>query len=401
MATSEGGTGLVGDAQSSRIEWLELFFDLVAVAAIAVLTEGLREDVSWGGAGLFALLYTGIWFGWISVVLYANVAGTATRTRPVIVAMFLVAVMAATAPIHFESRANAFALGFIGLRLVTSRSALRTGRVLTSWPAFQLGGAIAPWIVAMWVDTPMKYWLWALGLAIDLTSGILHVKRDDHARLARLQQHFDDEQERRGGPRGRSRPVPDLVLVDVETEHLQERLGVFVIIVLGEAVSQLVLIASTSPWTRDFRLDAIGIFLVLAGIWWLTFSYGFVGAPHTRMARIGPQFGLPMHLLTTIGIVALAAGFGTIVAHPDLELSSGMRWIMCGGLALDFLIMGIAGYTGGAPLRWVLGWALPCTLAPIAIAAVGDTVSSQATLALFLTCIAWMSVYGRRIPERR
>ena len=356
--------------------------------------------MSWGGAGLFALLYTGIWFGWISVVLYANVAGTATRTRPVITAMFLVAVMAATAPIHFENRANAFAFGFIGLRLVTSRSALSTGRVLTSWPAFQLGGAIAPWIVAMWVDTPMKYWLWALGLAIDLTSGLLSVKRDDHARLARLQQHFDGEQERRGGSRGRSRPVPELVLVDVETEHMQERLGVFVIIVLGEAISQLVLIASTSPWTRDFQIDAIGIFLVLAGIWWLTFSYGFVGAPHTRMAQIGPQFGLPMHLLTTIGIVALAAGFGTIVAHPDLELSNGMRWIMCGGLALDFLIMGIAGYTGGAPLRWVLGWALPCTLAPIAIAAAGDAVSSQVTLALFLACIAWMSVYGRRVPER-
>ena len=36
---------------SSRIEWLELFFDLVAVAAVAVLTEGLREDVELGRYG--------------------------------------------------------------------------------------------------------------------------------------------------------------------------------------------------------------------------------------------------------------------------------------------------------------------------------------------------------------
>jgi low temperature requirement protein LtrA len=73
--------------QSSRIEWLELFFDLVAVAAVAVLTDGLRNDVSWGGAALFALLYTGIWFGWVSVVLYTNVAGAATRTVTVLIAM--------------------------------------------------------------------------------------------------------------------------------------------------------------------------------------------------------------------------------------------------------------------------------------------------------------------------
>lgn len=73
---------------SSRIEWLELFFDLVAVAAVAVLTEGLREDVSWGGTALFVLLYTGIWFGWVSVVLYANLAGAATRTPTVLAAMF-------------------------------------------------------------------------------------------------------------------------------------------------------------------------------------------------------------------------------------------------------------------------------------------------------------------------
>ena len=34
-----------------RIEWLELFFDLVVVAAVAVLTEGLRADATWGGLG--------------------------------------------------------------------------------------------------------------------------------------------------------------------------------------------------------------------------------------------------------------------------------------------------------------------------------------------------------------
>jgi hypothetical protein len=92
--------------------------------------------------------------------------------------------------------------------------------------------------------------------------------------------------------------------------------------------------------------------------------------------------------------VALAAGFGTIVERPELALADGMRWIMCGGLALYFLVMGIAGLSGRAPRSWLLGWALPFTVAPIVIAAAGDALTSRTVLALFALCVAWMSVYG-------
>jgi low temperature requirement protein LtrA len=391
---SETGEVIAASDGSSRIEWLELFFDLVAVAAVAVLTEGLREDVSWGGTALFALLYTAIWFGWISVVLYANIAGAATRTRTVLAAMFLVAVMAASAPIHFSDRANAFAVGFLGLRLVAARGSLRTGRVLASWPALQFGGAIAPWVISLRVDTPQKYWLWALGLALDLGAAIVRQQRIDRERVSRMQQRLDERRERDGQKGRESRPARTLAVVDVEPEHLQERLGLFAIIVLGEAVSQLVLIAANSPWTREFKVDAIVAFLILAGLWWLTFSYGFFGSRRVRLAELPLRFGLPLHLLMTIGIVALAAGFGTIVERPDLVLADGMRWIMCGGLALYFLVMGITGFMGRAPRSWLLGCALPCALAPIVIAAVGDALTNRTILVLFLACIVWMSIYG-------
>ena len=57
-----------------RIEWLELFFDLVVVAAVAVLTEGLRADATWGGLGIFLVTYGAVWFAWVSVVMYTDVA---------------------------------------------------------------------------------------------------------------------------------------------------------------------------------------------------------------------------------------------------------------------------------------------------------------------------------------
>ena len=399
---------------TSTIEWLELFFDLVVVAAVAVLTEGLREDPSWEGLGLFALLYAGIWFSWTQVVLYANVAGSATKTRTVVIGMFLVAVMAGTAPIHFQERANVFAVAFIVLRVVASRSSLLTGRVLQGWPLLQFGGATTPWIVAMWVETPWKYVLWAVGLALDLGLVLLRGNEIDDARLAHMQERLDQEGGRRSGGRGGGRvgaerraaePI-QLSVVDVDHSHLQERLGLFVIIVLGEVVSALVLTASTTEWSRPFVGVAIAAFVVLVALWWLTFSYGFVGAPHTRIALLEPRFGLPMHLLTTAGILMLAAGFGEMAVEPEHHLGTGLRWIMCAGLSLHVLVMTVSAATGGIPKRWLFGWGMPCSLAPVALAIWGQHLGNQAVIWLLFLTLGWLVLYrpgrwGRARSKRR
>jgi low temperature requirement protein LtrA len=373
----------------------------VVVAAVAVLTDGLREEPTWGGVGLTALLYTGIWFSWISVVLYANVAGPRTRTNTVIVAMFLVAMMAATAPIHFADRANWFAAGFLALRFYIGRGAMSTGRLLTSWPALQLGGATAPWIVSFWADEPLKYVLWGVGLAFDLVLTLLRGGAVDQDHLARLEERYEEERRRHARP-GREPSGPEkLSVVDVDREHLQERLGLFVIIVLGEVVSQLVLTASTSEWTSEFIGPVIPAFVILVGIWWLTFSYGYAGAPSVQMALLEQRYGLPLHLLGTAGVIAMAAGFGELAAHPDEHLPASLRWIMCGGFALYLLVMAVSGAAGGAPPRWFLGWALPCSLAPLVVAFSGDERSNGGLLWLLAASIGWMALYGRFSGRRR
>lgn len=409
-----------GDSAQTRIEWLELFFDLVVVAAVAVLTEGLREDPTGAGLGLFVLLYAGIWFSWVTVVLYANVARDRTRSGTVIVSMFLVAVMAASAPIHFSDRANAFAVGFIALRLLVARSAQRTGRLLFGWPLLQFGGATVLWVAAMWVPESAKYILWAAALGLDVVFVLVKGDRIDEREMQRLRTRIagaeaqaarrsqrrergadpPEAAEPGGGPSdGASSPAGhvEVTAVDIEAEHLSERLGVFVIIVLGEAVSQLVLVGATEVWTRALVGIAVAGFALLVGLWGLTFSYGFVGGPHTRMATLQPRFGLPLHFLTTIGVIALAAGMGEQASHPHEPLTTLLRWVMCVGLALYYLVMGVVGWSAGSPLRWVLGWALPCTLAPLAVALAGEHVSGSRTLWLFVATTVWMNLYGRSL----
>ena len=113
------------------------------------------------------------------------------------------------------------------------------------------------------------------------------------------------------------------------------------------------------------------------------------------MALLQPRFGLPMHLLTTVGVLALAAGFGEMAAEPEHHVGTALRWIMCCGLSLHFLVMTISGVTGGAPLRWLLGWGVPCTLAPLALAAWGAPLSNARVVALMFALIAWLILYAR------
>src|SRR3954454_7712253 len=134
-----------------RIEWLEVFFDLVVVAAVAVLSETLREDATYRELGLFLVSYGAVWFAWVSVVMYTDVAGELTRVRTVVVSMLLLAVMAAASPGHAGHRANAFAAAFIIVRLFAARGSLRTGRLMTAWPLLQSGGFVVPWVVSFWV----------------------------------------------------------------------------------------------------------------------------------------------------------------------------------------------------------------------------------------------------------
>ena len=372
---------------AETVEWLELFFDLVVVAAVAVLTEGLREEPTWAGFGLFVLLYGAIWLSWVSIVLYANVAGERTKVGPVVWAMFLVAVMAASAPGQFERRANLFAGAFLIVRAVPARGSLSTGRILASWPLLQFGGMATPWIVAMWVEPPAKFVLWGVGLAFDLLVTLVRPERSPEEQLRRLRERMSGHQNDR-----RSKPPPSLEVVDVQAGHLDERLGLFMIIVLGEAVSQLVIAASGHQWTSGLLRPAVLGFVVLAGLWWLTFSYGFSAAPHTRMAELKPRFALPMHLATTLGVVCLAAGLGEMAFHPEEELHGTLRWVMCGGVALHFLVTGIGGLASGAPYRWVFGWALPCTVVPLVAAALD--LGNGVTTLWILACVGWMVVYG-------
>jgi len=385
----------------SRVEWLELFFDLVVVAAVAVLSATLRADATYRELGLFLVSFGAVWFAWVSVVMYADVAGELTRVRTVIVSMFLLAVMAAAAPGHFEARANAFAAAFVLVRVFAARDSLRTGRLMTAWPLLQVGGFTLPWLVSLAVPAPGKYWLWALGLALDLLSVLTRGERltdDQRQQLERRMRQAGDSHGRRSGGERPAEPV-GLTEVDVDREHLEERLGLFVIIVLGESVAALVLTAAQTPWTRDFVGTSIAGFLLLVLLWLLTFSYGFASAPGVRPGSIPPRFGLPLHLASTLGILLIGVGLGESVEVLE-PLHGLMLWVIVGGVALHSAASLVAGLLGHAPPFWVWSCALPAVGFPLVLGVVGSvwTIGRGPQLLVWLLAlpVLWQFLYAQR-----
>jgi low temperature requirement protein LtrA len=385
-----------------RIEWLELFFDLVVVAAVAVLSDALREDPTWGGLGIFVVTYGAVWFAWVSVVMYADVAAELTRVRTVVVSMLLLAVMAAAAPGHAGHRANAFAAAFLLVRLFAARGSLGTGRVMTAWPLLQFGSFTIPWVVSFWVPVPGKYWLWGaavlfeLGLVLVRGRGVAERALDRfHLRRARF---ANAESERRKGRSGR-RDLPELREVDVDREHLDERLGLFVIIVLGESVAALVLTAARRGWDREFVSTSLASFALLVLLWLLTFSYGFASAPAVRLGDLEPRVGLPLHLLSTTGILCIGVGLAEAVASSE-HLHGLLLWVTCAGLALHAATSLVAGLIGGTCRFWLLSCALPTVLFPLLLAAVAasleDGISSRLLIWLLALPVGWQFLYAQR-----
>jgi low temperature requirement protein LtrA len=388
-----------------RIEWLELFFDLVVVAAVAVLSEELREDPTWGGLGIFLVTYGAVWFAWVSVVMYADVAAELTRVRTVIVSMLLLAVMAAAAPGHAGHHADAFAAAFLLVRLFAARGSLSTGRLMTSWPLLQFGSFVIPWVVSFWVPVPGKYVLWGAAMVLEL--GLVMVRgeaiaqhgvEEFHQRTERFAKSEEGRREGRGG----RRELPELHEVGVDSEHLDERLGLFVIIVLGESVAALVLTASRSVWTRDFVATSLASFALLVLLWLLTFSYGFSSAPGVRLGELAPRFGLPLHLVSTLGILFIGVGLGeAVVAHEHLH--GLLLWVTCGGLALHAAATGLGGILGGTGRFWLLSCALPTVVFPLVVAAVDasldDGLRDPWLIWLLAAPVAWQFAYAQRHSE--
>jgi low temperature requirement protein LtrA len=302
-------------ATDRRVTFLELFFDLVFVVVISQLGERLAQHPTWSGVGWFVFLFYAVWSSWNNGTQYYDLHGTDDVSARVFTfgQMLAVAVMAAFIAQVPGAGSTGFALAYAANTLVLVILWFRTGLHDPSHRPASVPYSIAYLIaVALFagsalVDGPARYWLWGIALASELAGLLIAFRRWTPPAS-------------QGGE-----------AVIATTPSLIERLGLFVIIVLGEVIVGAVNgMAEVAPLTFDEVVIGLLGVLVAIGLWWIYFDLVSHGAPVSRTT----QLWLYLHLPLVIAIAAGGAGVLNTVEHAGDALPDAVRWLLVGSLAV-------------------------------------------------------------------
>ncbi|MFB9444251.1 low temperature requirement protein A [Dactylosporangium vinaceum] len=332
-----------GERSASR---LELFFDLAYLLVVAELATALAEDLTWPGAAAFAGLFTVTWWSWVTTTLYANRFDTndvVYRLAKLGTAAAVVG-MAASARDAVGGKAVTFALCYLGTRvllLALYARAYRHVRDARATIRIYLAGVAAGavlWAASVAVDGPARYALWAAGILAEAAAPLVAT--------------------RFGGG------------VPLHVEHLPERFGLFVMLVLGESIMSIASGVHETDWRADAVAPAAIAFLAVAAAWWNYFDLGGA-AGKRRLETDGddqeswvPDAYIYGHLPLTLGLAVFAVGVEEYIVHPG----DGAPWALHGGVGL--FLAGTAAVVAGTAGTLRAAWPWPAAALPV-VAAIG------------------------------
>lgn len=328
------GRAEIAEAGPERhASWLELFFDLVFVVSVAAVARILHDDLSPRGLLIFALLFVPVWWQWIDFSYFLDqFALEALIDRLLLFAvMFAVIALAIAEPGAAQGRSTPFVLAILALRALmiwyywrawrsVPESRELTGRYLLSFAV-----AFVVWAVSLAVPAPARYVLWGIAQTIEIANGpITYVT---------------------------IRTVPRQV------SHMDERFGLFVIIVLGEAVLQVAAGIAGVQWQWRGAMVGVAAFVIAGSAWWLYFQRADTSVIHRalrsdRHGLIWSYIYGYSHFFVFAGIAAAAVGAEiAIMAAPGRDLAGGAALALGAGL-VAFLL-------GATALQWATPASLP------------------------------------------
>jgi low temperature requirement protein LtrA len=305
-----------------RISFLELFFDLVFVVIVAQLSHRLAEHPTWEGVGWFTFLFFAVWSSWTNGTLYYDLHGTndvsvRVFTFAQMLAVALMGVFVGSVPGEGEAGfALAYAVNVLVLVFIWFRTGVHdpTHRAASNpYSGFYLLSALT-FAGSIWVSPPGRYWLWALGLALQVIGQIVAFRRWTPP-------------ESQGG---------DAVIA--VTGSLVERLDLFVIIVLGEVIVGSVT-GMAGVEVLDLDAAAAGMLgvLVAIGLWWIYFDLVSLRQPISRYS----QLWLNLHFPLVVAMTAGGAGVLNTVERPSGELPDEVRWLLVGAMSVAIVTVAL------------------------------------------------------------
>lgn len=372
------------EAEHRQATWLELFYDLVFVVAVAALGHRLLVNHTWSGAAAFVGLFIPLWWSWLSFTFYADRYDTDDLGQRLLAVaqMVAIALMAASISGDESDSSVAFAASFLLARAVLLGMYVRAYRHIPESRHLVAGylrgftvGAI-PWVVSLWVPEPWRYILWGVGLSIDIATPFV---------LRKIQ-----------------------AKVPLSVTHLPERFGLFTILVLGESIAATVAGLSAIGWERDATIGLVIGVITATGLWWLYFD-NLEGSVVRRRAgqrtAWRPTVWIYGHLPLAIGLTASGIGLEFLVEQEGERL----RWVAIIGVIVAFVSMAIIQIATERQDQhrsaFQASIRLSAALVVLGIGLVSETWSTNTILAaLALTCAVQIAIdlaleYRESLPE--
>ena len=232
--------------------WLELFFDLVFVASISVITHHLTHVHGGHLAGqqvmLFISEFIPVWWIWATHTLYANRFDTDSKTHRVtsLVIMFLMTTLSAFLGAGLFDGSTRFISFYIAIRLVQAGMYFSTSYRLpesqpyAKWMGMTVLGGMAISLLALFFSSPLRQLIFLGSIGLEMIA----IAQISTQRLT----------------------------MPVHRSHLVERIGLLSIILLGESVISLVSGLSGLEWNQYDLFAAVTGFLMIGAIWWIYFD---------------------------------------------------------------------------------------------------------------------------------
>ena len=376
------------DEDSSRVGYVELFFDLVFVFAITQLSHTLIHQTDATHLLRVLVLAWAVWWLWIDNTWVTNWLDPERAPVRVmlVLTMALGLLMSSAIPEAFGDRALLFAIPYVAIQV--GRSAFTTlamGRHwtdnavnflrITTW----LTASGVLWVTGAVVDEHTRTVLWVLAALLDVAS-----------------------------PRAMFW-VPGLGPSDAHTwtvrsAHMAERVSLFVIISLGESI------VVTGASFSELPVDALTVLAFLAAftstvlMWLLFFDRSERSATRffSRQAETGmvaqTAYTYVPYLLV-VGIVLTAVGDGLVLAGADAH-DAWTAAVVCGSAAVylvgNLLFRRATG--GGWSVPHLVGAVAAVALVGLQAVATAVVLSWAANLVLLGVLVADVAVARRRRP---
>jgi low temperature requirement protein LtrA len=316
-----------------NVSWLELFYDLVMVAAIIVFSHGLSAEPTWQTALKTVVIFSVLWWVWLITTLLVNAdPSTNTVRRGLMFAQMLTMVLLIIVGSHTKIPWRDPLAPIVGVLFfivaVFHEVTRRTNPALFGFAVPRRNAFLAAAILATvsgFLPHRISGFLW-------IVTGILMVGPVVFGR-------FD---------RGVERPANNL-------EHLADRLAALTTIVIGESFIRVALTGSGRHlYEINFTIVCLEFFVVCS-IWIAYFDdFAVARMPATPRRQ---RWWLIGHLPLHIGIIGAAVGLGAFsTLRQSSDLTDGDIWLLTAPLMLAFIAFGALGVVSSrAPKLPLLG----------------------------------------------